>query len=293
MKNPWKRLSKINPQPEDGTRRINYKVFDALIKAKLPTAEMSVVLAVISKTWGYNKKSDAISISQLAEITGFTTRAIKKANASLQAKRIIVSGVKWDRLRVNAGSPLNEYLFNKHYDTWKTQDRLRVNAGSRGERSGKLRVNAGSPTIDNITIEKDILAYILCDNSKEVMKFCKNFIEFIRSEKSNLAPKSSDLLKNSCESVDKLIRIDGFELDYIGAVLRWAVQDKFWKNNVLSLSGLRRKKDGLTKFQKIANDFESKKTRVTRGKAMGRSGQNAEACREFIDDMMQECGYHE
>ena len=153
MKNPWKRLSKINPQREDGTRQINSDVLCALVKAKLPTAEMGIVLTIISKTWGFKKHSDAISISQLSEATGFTHRAIQKASVTLTEKRIII--IECSK-RVYRGSPLNAYMFNKHYDTWKFQDTKRVNSSSGGELSGKKRVNSSTPTIETITIEKEL-----------------------------------------------------------------------------------------------------------------------------------------
>ena len=152
MKNPWKRLSKINPQPEDGTRRINNEVFNALIKAKLPTSEMSVVLTVISKTWGFGKDSDAISTSQFAEVTGLTPRAIKKARQSLKCKRIVYFSASE---RVYRGSPLNEYFFNKHYDTWKTRDTKKGEQTFTGEQKGKKRVNERTPTKETITKEKE------------------------------------------------------------------------------------------------------------------------------------------
>ena len=151
MKNPWKRLSKINPQREDGTRQINSAVLNSLVKAKLPTAEMGIILTIISKTWGFNKKEDAISISQISEATGFTSRAIQKANKALVKKRILIVGCS---KRVYRGSPLNLYMFNKHYDTWKIQDTKRVNSSTGGELSGNKRVNSSTPTIETITIEK-------------------------------------------------------------------------------------------------------------------------------------------
>jgi phage replication O-like protein O len=103
---------------------------------------MSVVLTVISKTWGFNIKSKAMKISQIAELTGFTNRAIQKATSALVEKRIIVTESKKS---TNPGSPLNEYLFNKHYDTWKIKDRKRVNHSSKGEPEFRLRVNQSSP----------------------------------------------------------------------------------------------------------------------------------------------------
>ncbi len=279
MDNPWKKISKINPQREDGTRQINSKVFSALIKAKLPTAEMGVVLTVISKTWGFNKKGDTISISQLSESTGFTARAIQKANKKLVDKRIMV--IRCGK-KVNRGSPLNEYLFNKHYDTWRVWNKKRVNSGSSPEQPRKKRMNSGSPTIENITIE-NIYKYIYSDTPRQIVEFSKNFIEFISSTKKGLAPKSHDLLKNSSVVVDKLIRLDGFSLEYIRCVLQWAVQDDFWSDNLLSIAGLRKTKEGLTKFQKIAAAYE--RSKKTYNQPINcRSAKNIQACIDFANE---------
>jgi phage replication O-like protein O len=282
MKNPWKRNSKINPQLEDGFRQINTDVLNALIKAKLTAVELSVVLAVISKTWGYRKKADAISISQLAEATGYTGRAIQKSNVSLIEKRILLISVS---KRVYRGSPLNDYSLNKHYDTWILQDKKRVNAGSRGEQTGKLRVNAGTPTIYNIQYKRDILSYISPDKSNAVNSienFVQGFIQYIQETKNNLAPKSDNLEKNSIDVVGKLIRLDNFTLQYVRDVMAWAVKDHFWSRNVYSLSGLRKKDDGLTKFQKIAAQYESE-LKPKKKKVNNRSANNANAVMDFLE----------
>ncbi|HCY85933.1 MAG TPA: hypothetical protein DHV36_12430 [Desulfobacteraceae bacterium] len=180
MRNPWKQYSKINPQREDGTRQINNEVLAALVRAKLPTAEMSIVLTIISKTWGFNKKTDVISAKQFVDATGFTDRAIKKAKVSLKKKCIIQYAPS---KRVHRGSPLMEYLFNKHYDTWKLENKGELkdthepefthgpmNGNSKsvdrkgvdvkkgepefmGELSGQERVNQSSPTKETITKE--------------------------------------------------------------------------------------------------------------------------------------------
>ncbi len=158
MKNPWKRLSKINPQREDGTRQINSNVFAALVKAKLPTAEMSVVLTIISKTWGFGKRSDTISTSQFVEETGFPGRTIKRVRQDLLKKRIIFFQTS---KRVIRGTPLNEYSFNKHYDTWKTQVKKKGVTYSTGVISGKKRVSPATPTKETITKEKELYCRVV------------------------------------------------------------------------------------------------------------------------------------
>ena len=95
---------------------------------------------------------------------------------------------------------------------------------------------------------------------QDIISFVNDFIDFICNTHKNLSPDKTDsLVKNSCDSIDKLIRLDSFNLDYIRLVLGWAVKDNFWGNNILSLAGLRTKsKNGLKKFQNIAVAYENK-----------------------------------
>jgi len=181
MKNPWKALSKINPQREDGTRQINTDVLNALIKAKLPTIEMGIVLTIISKTWGFNKQSDTISTGQLSDATGYDNRSIKRAKKNLLNKRIICT--TQSKLFVH-GNFVNEYLFNKHFDTWLTGGQIdtggkiatsnditprnnkensqtggQIDTGVKSDTGGKFGnklVTNSPPTIETNTIEKEL-----------------------------------------------------------------------------------------------------------------------------------------
>jgi len=62
----------------------------------------------------------------------------------------------------------------------------------------------------------------------------------------------------SYDTIDRLIRIDDYDLNEIKATLSWAVKDSFWGPNILSLSGLRDKsKNGRTKFENIYSKYEA------------------------------------
>lgn len=104
--------------------------------------------------------------------------------------------------------------------------------------------------------EKNEKKYI----SPEIQNFVDEFISYIKTQKGNLAPKSANLKEKSLETVDKLIRIDGFDLDYIKNVCRWALKDEFWSGAFFSLSELRKtSQNGNLKFQNMANAYEKPK----------------------------------
>jgi hypothetical protein len=93
----------------------------------------------------------------------------------------------------------------------------------------------------------------------EIKNFTASFQDHISKEKPTKAPIVNDSLLNLCnDTIDKLIRLDGFELNYIIDSLRWAVQDDFWSGQVFSLSTLRTKsKNGLKKFQNLSNAYDN------------------------------------
>lgn len=121
MINPHKKASKINPQIDGFGYRIFAKpVFDALMRADLTKTEYKVCFSIIGRTWGYKKLSAVIAISTIMEDTDMTERTIRYTAKSLRERCILYyesSGT------FAHGKPLNEYLFNKHFDTWRRFDK--------------------------------------------------------------------------------------------------------------------------------------------------------------------------
>jgi len=95
--------------------------------------------------------------------------------------------------------------------------------------------------------------------SDEIKNFTGSFQDHVLKSHNNKAPKITEsLLQNCNDTIEKLIRLDNFELNYIIDSLRWAVKDDFWNAQVLSLASLRKKSNnGLTKFQNIANAYDN------------------------------------
>lgn len=156
MKNPWKRYSKINPQREVGNRQIANDVFRALIAAEFVGADYKVIMAIIDKTWGYQKNETVISVKQFSEMTNLSTRVVKRTLKKLLELRVVY--VEVSSTRLHTGSFLNNYAINKHYDTWIVKgchprhpskgdvDGQRVTwMVTKGDVDGKERVSSTSP----------------------------------------------------------------------------------------------------------------------------------------------------
>jgi len=73
-----------NPQVEDGYTKIVNSIVEALCQTDLSGTEMRMVLFLLRKTYGWNKKIDAISQSQFAEGVN-----INRRNVNREIKRLI------------------------------------------------------------------------------------------------------------------------------------------------------------------------------------------------------------
>ncbi|UQI42724.1 replication protein [Vreelandella venusta] len=83
---------KRGPQVEDGYTRIANELFEAVTNAHtcpVTLRQMRVVLAVIRKTYGFNKKVDRISDGQLAAETGLSRQNVNKAKRELIAMHVL------------------------------------------------------------------------------------------------------------------------------------------------------------------------------------------------------------
>ena len=105
-----------NPQWENGFIKMATEIWEALTKTRIPGEAMQVLMAIIRKTYGWNKKEDFIAHSQIAEMTG-----LKKQNVERAIKRLIkmnmITAIKYD------GSQIISYSLNKDYETWKPQSK--------------------------------------------------------------------------------------------------------------------------------------------------------------------------
>lgn len=75
---------------DDGYTRIANELYEELIKADLTRNQAKVAHAICRKTYGFNKKTDRISDSQLAELTGLPRQKVNKAKNELIAMKVIV-----------------------------------------------------------------------------------------------------------------------------------------------------------------------------------------------------------
>lgn len=97
-----------SPQKEDGFTPIAHELFEAFYRCKLLEYERCVVMCIWRKTYGWSKKEDWVSHSQIMEETGISLPNIARTLKSLMRKKILSKNDK--RVRVN-----------KDYEEWEVE----------------------------------------------------------------------------------------------------------------------------------------------------------------------------
>jgi len=105
-----------SPQTENGFTRLADELLDALIRHPFTKRQYKVLLAVIRKTYGYQKREDDMTASQLADMTG-----LDRANVIRAINELVKVGV----LNKRAGHYGQVLGVNKDYDSWVVPERHR------------------------------------------------------------------------------------------------------------------------------------------------------------------------
>ena len=93
------------PQKEDGHVDIANEIVEALAKTYLSSYESQVLWAIFRKTYGWHKKEDWITGSQLVKITGINKSHISRTLKKLTKRNLIIRND-------------NKLSFQKDYDIW-------------------------------------------------------------------------------------------------------------------------------------------------------------------------------
>lgn len=99
-----------NPQKENGYTSISNEIMDALAKIRINGEARQVLDVIFRKTYGFNKKEDAISLSQFSMATGLRRATVCRAINKLKLMGIITQ---------KDNGIANIYRILKDYDTWK------------------------------------------------------------------------------------------------------------------------------------------------------------------------------
>ena len=95
------------PQIENGYTKVANEILEALARVKLCTYEFRVLLFIIRKTYGYDKKTDWIALSQISKGTNILKSNVSRTLRNLEHRHIIIRG---DHRHIG---------FQKDYEKWR------------------------------------------------------------------------------------------------------------------------------------------------------------------------------
>lgn len=191
--------------------RIKNEILEALCCAKLNGTELAVALFVLRKTYGYNKKSDRIPLSQFMAGVSVSKRSIINALEVLKVVQILTL--------VQKGAPdgmASEWAFNKNIGEWRVvQKTALVQKRTKGGADSCTKVvQIPAPSKDNT---KDNTK----DNNKNTDWFNANGNSVEFEEFWNLYPKK-EIKATAMKKWNEVVGKNGKEvLDKFKKALEW------------------------------------------------------------------------
>lgn len=106
----------VSPQKENGYTPIANEIMDALMKLRIPGEARQVLDCIIRQTYGWNKKQDAIALSQFVCMTGQSKVHVCISLLKLKTMHLITEKGKAITEKGNEVGQI--YEFNKNYESW-------------------------------------------------------------------------------------------------------------------------------------------------------------------------------
>lgn len=99
-----------NPQKENGYTPIANEIMDAFVSFRVPGELRQVLDFVIRKTYGFQKKSDNISNSQIIQMSGLSKGNVSRALSKLITHKLVIKTDNFTKGKL--------LIFNKDYEEW-------------------------------------------------------------------------------------------------------------------------------------------------------------------------------
>ncbi len=228
-----------NPQLEEGYLKIANEIQEAFCRFRMPGSTRRVVDAIVYKTYGWNKKEDWISHSQIVQITGML-----KGNVSRELSQAIKHGI----VIVHD----NKLRLNKDYEGWipfekRFNPKLSSTITSEAKRCKKLSSTITKGVIDTdnkvIDIDKKVIdtegntIHITKDNihntgkkekiSEELTNAMSVVLEKFRAETGT---RMKAFPKESINNLKYWLTV--YDMDDILRAIENIKKDDFWKDKM-------------------------------------------------------------
>lgn len=227
-----------SPQTEKGYTKIANELLDAIVATPLPDNEHRMLLFIIRKTYGYNKKQDRISLTQFEKALKRSRPVISKTLKNLIIRNMVVR------------TPLLVISLEKDYEKWVVAPPLLVKNKSKYGSPAPTFASSPAPThkrkIKEIT--KDIP--VRATTSPDTNDLFKLFY-------STINPNINFANKTERAAAEWLITHYGLEKIIAAAKYAIGVQNDKYAPTITTPLQLKDKMAALVKY-KTSNAKESK-----------------------------------
>lgn len=208
----------------------------------LKEAELKVLIAILRKTFGWHKKRDRISNSQLVKMTGLSLDKAIKAAKSLAAKGVII--------REKIGEPGKEEIF---YELFLVENTSTPLANCYPPPSKLLPTKETNTKDNEKIISKEIIqkkgvtptasppepsgSQSPPSISKKEKEYSEELVELAQEMTDSLKVIKPDAkigsLNAILQALDALTRLDGRSTQKIKDVFSWALSNSFWQSKLI------------------------------------------------------------
>lgn len=114
---------------DDGYTRIANELLEAIAGADLTARQLKVMIAVIRKTYGFQKKLDRIADIQIAELTGLSRQNVNKAKKELLSMNCLML----EGNRIGPNKEVSAWVFSKSLQKRDSVSKLKTKSVSKLE----------------------------------------------------------------------------------------------------------------------------------------------------------------
>lgn len=233
-----------SPQIENGHIKIANEIFEAFGRIRISGEARQVLDVILRKTYGFNKKNDAISLSQFCLATGLKKQHVDRGITHLIGMNLITK--KGDTIA-------NVYSFNKDFDTWKPLPKKvtypKKVTGVTKKDNNRTQKRGIQKTVTKDTITKDISTKVDRETKVSYGNEDVNFLISLLKEKNHGLIDGSD--KENRRDCWNLLRSLGYKdnpqkaKNGVRVIIEFAVASDFHSKNATSFRYLYRHKGAI------------------------------------------------
>lgn len=199
-----------SPQVEDGHTRIANEILEHLMRLYLPANRWQVLLCVIRKTYGFNKKVDWIANFQIAEATGLVKSTVSRSLKQLEEQGLV--------------NRKGKYIgFQKDWEKWKVSNAAnsepKVSSSANNEKLAVQLTKVSNPATQLAILStkvsnpfvtqktKDTITKDTIQKTREILpewinkEIWKDFLEMRKKIKSSPTDRAKELLIKTLDTL--------------------------------------------------------------------------------------------